>query len=66
MMLTELELELLSALVEEEIFRIEESLAILGKKDNTDIAWLCDLQEKLIALKIHEKLPTGHNVDNSL
>lgn len=63
---TKLELELLSALVEEEIFRIEESLAILGKEDNTDIAWLCDLQERLIALQIHQKLPTGHNVDNSL
>ena len=63
-MLTSIELELLRALVEEEIYRVEDAMEIQGIKENQDLAWLEALESKLIALRIETLTLNGDNVDN--
>lgn len=63
-MLTAVELELLRALVEEEMYRVEDAMEIQGIKENEDLAWLEALEQKLIALRIETLSLNGDNVDN--
>jgi hypothetical protein len=64
MILTAIELELLRALVEEEMYRVEDAMEIQGIKENQDLAWLASLESKLIALRIETLSLNGDNVDN--
>jgi hypothetical protein len=64
MILTAIELELLRALVEEEMYRVEDAMEIQGIKENQDLAWLASLESKLIALRIETLSLSGDNVDN--
>jgi hypothetical protein len=63
-MLTAVELELLRALVEEEMYRVEDAMEIQGIKENEDLAWLEALEQKLITLRIETLSLNGDNVDN--
>jgi|DEB19_MinimDraft_3_1074340.scaffolds.fasta_scaffold00312_30 hypothetical protein len=64
MMLTAVELELLRALVEEEMYRVEDAMEIQGIKENEDLNWLAGLEQKLITLRIETLSLNGDNVDN--
>lgn len=63
-MLTAVELELLRALVEEEMYRVEDAMEIQGIKENEDLNWLAGLEQKLITLRIETLSLNGDNVDN--
>ena len=63
-MLTAVELELLRALVEEEMYRVEDAMEIQGIKENEDLNWLAGLEQKLITLRIETLSSNGDNVDN--
>lgn len=65
-MLTALELELLRALVEEEMYRVEDAMEIQGVKESQDLDWLAALESKLMSLRIQTLSLNGDNVDNSL